>query len=201
MVEALIKKIDMGYQLDKKDVDFLKFACKALFYDLSKMLILFLFALVFHRGTACLLDLFLLAALRSNHGGIHLKHYWSCFALSFMVLAFSFVMPAFITVQKPVTLAALLICMLVNYLVGPLRSKQCHVKDTGIFKKNQIMTFVIIFIYLICLYLLPSSYTLATGFWIIIAHSAQLIVAKCMYYFTERRNTNEETDTKISQTA
>ena len=83
----------MGYQLDKRDMDFLKFAYKALFYDCSKMLIMFLFALATHRGTACLLDLFLLAGLRSNHGGIHLKHYWSCFALSFAVLIFSFSMP------------------------------------------------------------------------------------------------------------
>lgn len=199
MVEALIKKIDMGYELGKKDVDFLKFACKALFYDCSKMLILFLFALAFHRGTACLLDLFLLAGLRSNHGGIHLKHYWSCFALSFMVLVFSFAMPMLVTLQKPVMLAALLFCMLINYLVGPLRSRQCHVKDTGIFKKNQIRTFSIVFIYLVCLYLLPPSYVLATGFWTIITHSAQLVVAKCMYYFTERRNTNEKTGTKITQ--
>ena len=128
-------------------------------------------------------------------GGLKKQSRWNSFEALLELLCVIFY------VQKPVTLAALLICMLVNYLVGPLRSKQCHVKDTGIFKKNQIMTFVIIFIYLICLYLLPSSYTLATGFWIIIAHSAQLIVAKCMYYFTERRNTNEETDTKISQTA
>lgn len=199
-METLIKKIDMGYELNKKDVDFLKFAYKALFYDLSKMLILFLFSLALHRGTACLLDLFLLAALRSNHGGIHLKHYWSCFAMSFMVLVFSFAMPKFVTLQKPAMLAALLICMLINYLVGPLRSKQCHVTDTSIFKKNQVRTFAIVFLYLICFYLLPASYTLTTGFWIITAHSAQLIVAKCIQQFTERRNTNEKTDAEITQT-
>ena len=62
-MEKLIKKIDMGYQLDKRDMDFLKFAYKALFYDCSKMLIMFLFALATHRGTACLLDHFLLAGL------------------------------------------------------------------------------------------------------------------------------------------
>lgn len=198
-METLIKKVDMGYQLDKKDVNFLKFAYKALFYDCSKMLILFIFALTTHRGAACLLDLFLLAILRSNHGGIHLKHYWSCFALSFAVLIFSFTMPTIITLQKPAMLAVLLLCMLINYLVGPLRSKQCHIKDTSIFKRNQIRTFAIVFVYLIFLFLLPVSYTLATGFWIIIAHSAQLIIAKCMQYFTERRNINEKTDTKLTQ--
>lgn len=200
-METLIKKVDMGYQLDKKDVDFLKFAYKALFYDCSKMLIFFLFSLIVHRGAACLLDLFLLAALRSNHGGIHLKHYWSCFALSFTVLIFSFTMPMLVTLQKPAMLAALLLCMLVNYLIGPLRSKQCRITDTSIFKKNQIGTFAIVFIYLISLYLLPASYTLATGFWTIMTHSAQLIIAKCMRHFTERRNSNEKTDTKITQTA
>lgn len=199
-METLIRKIDMGYQLDKRDVNFLKFAYKALFYDCSKMLILFLFALATHRGAACLLDLFLLAGLRSNHGGIHLKHYWSCFAMSFAVLIFSFAMPMLVTLQKPAMLAALLLCMFINYLIGPLRSKQCHVKDTSIFKKNQIRTFAIVLIYLISLYLLPASYTLVTGFWIIITHSAQLIVAKCIKNFTERRNTNEKTDTKITQT-
>lgn len=73
-------------------------------------------------------------------------------------------------------------------------------KDISIFKKNQIRTFAIVFAYLISLYLLPASYTLATGFWTIIAHSAQLIVAKCMQHFTERRNFNEETDSKLTQT-
>lgn len=72
-------------------------------------------------------------------------------------------------------------------------------KDTSIFKKNQIASFAIVFIYLTALYLFPVSYTLTTGFWTISMYSAQLIVAKYMQYFIERRTTNEKVNAGIPQ--
>lgn len=198
-METLINKVDMGYQLDKKEVNFLKFAYKAILYDCSKLLILLLFSLAIHKGPACILDLLLLAGLRSNHGGIHLKHYWSCFAMSFMVMIFSFIMPGLISMPKPVLLGILLLCMIINYAIGPLRSRQCRMKDTSVFKKNQIASFAIVFIYLTALYLFPVSYTLTTGFWTISMYSAQLIVAKYIQYFIERRTTNEKVNAGIPQ--
>lgn len=178
-MDAIFHKIQINYALTDRDMKYLKFTLTALLYDISKMLILFLFFFAIGETAAFLLDMTLLILLRCNHGGLHTKHYFSCFLLSFSVLLFSIcLMPALLTPSKPTILMVLTLCMIVNYLTGPIRSKQCQVKDVDIFKRNQIHTFVIVFFFLVAAYLLPSSRLMLSGFWVIVAQSVQLIIAK-----------------------
>lgn len=181
-MDMLLQKIQTNYSLTDKDIKYLKFTLTGLFYDISKMVLLFLFFFAIDETAAFFLDLALLLLLRGNHGGLHTKHYFSCFLMSFFFLAFAIcIMPAaFPVIPKPIILIALAFCILVNYLIGPVRSEQCHVKDLGIFKRNQINTFMVVFIFMIVSYALPTSHLMTTGFWIIVAQSVQLIIAKCM---------------------
>lgn len=183
-MDTIFRKMQTNYSLTDRDIKYLKFSFTALLYDISKMLILFLFFFAIGETAAFLLDMALLILLRCNHGGLHTKHYLSCFLLSFSILLFAIcIMPA---LPKSVVTAVLSLCILINYLVGPIRSKQCQVQDDRIFHRNQRNTFLIVFIFLIATCLLPSSHLMISGFWVIVAQSAQLIIAKYLQTHTQK---------------
>lgn len=182
-MDVILQKIQTQYSLSDKDIRYLKFTITGLFYDISKMLLLFLFFWAIDEAVAFCFDLTLLILLRGNQGGLHTKHYFTCFLMSFGFLAFAIcLMPMFPIPPKPIILTILTLCILINYFIGPIRSEQCHVKDTGIFKKNQINTFFVVFAFCILYYILPSSHLMNTGFWIIVAQSVQLMIAKYIQY-------------------
>lgn len=186
-MDTFFRKLQANYSLTDRDIKYLKFTFTALLYDISKMVLLFLFFFMIDETAAFLLCMTLLILLRGNHGGLHTKHYFSCFLLSFFFLVFSIcIMPAILEVPKPLMLLGLTLCIVINYYVGPVRSEQCHVKDPGIFKRNQIHTFIIVFAFLILSYLLPSSHLMTCGFWIIVAQSVQLIIAKCIQKYKRK---------------
>lgn len=198
-MEMILDKLQTNYSLSDRDMAYLKFSLKALAYDISKIVILFLFFFAMDKAVVFCFDVALLFLLRGNQGGLHLKHYSTCFLFSFGVLLFSiYLMPALLMLPKPVMLIALMCCMLLNYKIGPIRSEQCHIKDNSFFKRLQANTFLVVFVYLIVLYLLPESYLLTTGFWIIISHSIQLAIAKSLQYIRERRLYYEKTVSQIS---
>jgi len=186
-MEMILDKLQASYSLSDQDRAYLKFSLTGLFYDLSKILIFFLFFLYMGKTTVFLFDMTLLILLRGNQGGLHLKHYATCFLFSLGVLIFSiYLMPGLLVVPKPAMLVALMICMLVNYCIGPVRNPKCHIEDNSFFARIQANIFMIVFIYSVILYLCPVNYLLTTGFWIIIFHSIQLAIAKSLQYTKER---------------
>ncbi len=188
----ILDKIQSAYSLSERDRIYLKFSFTALFYDISKIALFLVFFAFMGKTTVFLFDMLLLVLLRGNQGGLHLKHYTTCLLFSFgTFLAAIYLMPSLLIIPKPIMLFVLLLCIMVNYCIGPIRSEQCQMKDTSFFKYLQFNTFLVIFIYLIVLYLFPPNYLLTTGFWIIIFHSLQLAVAKGLKYMKERRLLHE----------
>lgn len=187
LTQKLFNKFNLEYELNKRNLSLLEFAGKAFFYDFSKLLILFLFALVTHQIAAFFLDTFLLILLRNSNGGIHLKHYWSCFLLSFFIIAFSIIIPQHLIFPKSIMLLLLLVCIFVNYMIGPLPSRQCRIKDRNIFSKGKINSFFIVFLYMTILFFFPVSPLLASGFYIIVFLSLQLVIEKFLRIYTERK--------------
>ncbi len=186
-MEMILDKLQSSYSLSDRDRACLKFSLTGLFYDLSKILIFFLFFLYMGKTTVFLFDMTLLILLRGNQGGLHLKHYATCFLFSLGVLIFSiYLMPGLLVVPKPAMLVALMVCMLINYCIGPVRNPKCHIEDNSFFARIQANIFMIVFIYAVILYLFPVNYLLTTGFWIIIFHSIQLAIAKSLQYTKER---------------
>lgn len=186
-MEMILDKLQTSYSLSDRDRAYLKFSLKGLFYDISKIMIFFLFFLYMGKTAVFLWDMAILILLRGNQGGLHLKHYTTCFLFSFGVLISSiYLMPGLLVISKPVMLVFLMICMLVNYYIGPVRNPKCRIEDNSFFARIQANVFLIVFIYAIILYLFPVNYLLTTGFWIIIFHSIQLAIAKSLQYTKER---------------
>lgn len=191
-MEMILDKLQSTYSLSERDRVYLKFSLTALLYDISKIVIFLVFFSFMGKTAVFLFDMLLLVLLRSNQGGLHLKHYTTCLLFSFgTLLAAIYLMPSLLVLPKPVMLSALLLCIMADYYIGPIRSEQCRMEDTSFFKRLQFNAFLVVFIYLIALYLFPVNYLLITGFWVIIFHSLQLAMAKSLKYMKERRLLHE----------
>lgn len=193
VMEMILDKIQSTYSLSERDRIYLKFSLTALLYDISKIAVFLLFFSFMGKTGVFLFDMLLLILLRGNQGGLHLKHYTTCLLFSFgTLLAAIYLMPSLLVLPKPVMLFSLLLCIMINYYIGPIRSEQCRMEDTGFFKYLQLNAFLVVFVYLVVLYLFPENYLLTTGFWIIVFHSLQLAIAKSLKYTKERRLHHEK---------
>ena len=188
----ILDKIQSAYSLSERDMVYLKFSFTALLYDISKIVLFLVFFSFMGKTSVFLFDMLLLILLRSNQGGLHLKHYMTCLLFSFgTLLGAIYLMPSLLVLPKPVMLFSLLLCIMADYFIGPIRSEQCRMEDTSFFKYLQFNAFVVVFVYLVVLYLFPVNYLLTTGFWIIVFHSLQLAMAKSLKYMKERRLLHE----------
>lgn len=188
----IMDKIQSAYSLSERDMIYLKFSFTALLYDISKIVLFLVFFSFMGKTTVFLFDMLLLVLLRSNQGGLHLKHYTTCLLFSFgTLLGAIYLMPSLLVLPKPVMLFSLLLCIMADYFIGPIRSEQCRMEDTSFFKYLQLNAFLVVFVYLVVLYLFPVNYLLTTGFWIIVFHSLQLAMAKSLKYAKERRILHE----------
>lgn len=81
-------------------------------------------------------------------------------------------------------LIALLLCIIVNYAIGPIVSKMRPLPTNQQAKKGKLEAFKIIFFYFIAVFLFPDVHLLLVGFWTIVLQTAQLIIA----YFIRKEN-------------
>lgn len=154
----------------------LKYFFKSSFAELSKIIILaFIFRkeLLLFSFTALLLCL-----LRIYSGGIHCKTYAGCFFTS--LLFFEIVLQGLmnITLSTTLQLFLLLICIIAGYLVSPVTSR-CHMELTPeVQQRCRLRYITVIFFYLLSIYIVPANQYLQAGFWVIILHTLQLMLAK-----------------------
>lgn len=164
------------YQLSTYQIAQIEFFFKNLLSELSKMLIM---GIMFHRHLKIYFFLlFMMCLLRSVSGGIHFYTYKSCLIASTVYMGTVITVLPHITIPRFVQLFLLLACIFICYSTAPVLSKyRTQFSEKSLYYCRNI-TCLIIFIYTLLMYIIPENpYTIA-GFWMIILHSFQLIVAK-----------------------
>lgn len=152
------------------------FSC--IIYEGSKILLFLLFFTLVHRLKGFLYSMIILLPLRIISGGLHFKHYTSCLAFSFgyfylVNVTLSSMMPSY-----GITFAVLCICILINYYIGPVTSNSRPVLSAEDISKAR-LHIVIATAYDTLLTMLFYETLLAPiGFWTIVLHSVQLIIAQ-----------------------
>ncbi len=152
------------------------FLFKSTFSEISKTLIM---ALLFHRLLPeYFFALFIMLFLRCSTGGIHFYTYWGCLLMSISYMALSIVILPMIHLPLPIQLLMLILSMLVCFGIGPVVSK--YRKETTADRKMYFRSIAsgFILVYILILMFFPEAKLLHVGFWVIITHSLQLIVAK-----------------------
>lgn len=181
----LSSKIQKMYGYTDYEMAIIKYSITALFSELSKLIIL---------GTAYAilgkLDLFiasfaLLIFLRINGGGYHCKHYITCLLLTgFVSYAAIILLPQINIPNYSIILIVLTMCLFITYIIGPVPSVFRPEPDSLLIKRCNNKCFLIIFFFIIIVSIFNSNRIikpyLIVGFWTIILHSIQLIIAKIL---------------------
>jgi len=164
------------YQYEQIKYVFLSFASEA-----SKMLLLFLFFLFFSKIPELIVATVVLLSVRIFTGGLHMKHYFSCFFVSFLIFFLGiFVLPNLITISTLGMIFILNICIVLVYICGPILSVYRPPITSEQKKSNSIKAATSILIYMYIIFVLPSNGCLYVGFWMIVLQTLQLGLAKIL---------------------
>lgn len=177
-MERFLSYIQRTLGYSDYEIALLKYFFTAVFYDVSKFILL---GIAF--GFVGLLPEYLMAtvvliSLRTSSGGLHFKTYLSCLIFSLVFFVFSIVILPLIPVTKLLKLCLLLVCMiLVNY-IGPITSRYRKKPDAILIKKSKKDCSTIIFFYCLLTFIIPTNHYIDVGFWVIIMQTLQLVLAK-----------------------
>lgn len=175
-MEYIKRQLKEKYHLSNYQIAQIVFLFKTLLSELSKMIIM---GILFHNQlTLYLFALFVMLFLRCSTGGLHFYTYWGCLACSIIYVGLALLVLPFIKIPTYLKLLLLLICIFICNFVGPVVSKYRPTPSKELYTRGKNATCMFIFIYSLILYIIPENEHLTVGFWIIILHSLQLIVAK-----------------------
>lgn len=175
-MEIFKKYLKNTYQLSSYQIAQVIFLFKTIFSEISKIIIM---GILFHdKFTLYLFALFIMIFLRCSMGGLHFYTYAGCLIASTLYLWLAVYLIPNIAVAKYIQTATLLLCILICNYIGPVISKYRPEASKERFARCKKFITIFIFIYALILYIMPENKYLYIGFWVIILHSLQLIVAK-----------------------
>ena len=175
-MQSLKQLLKEKYQLTNYQIAQLDFLRKTFFSESSKV---FIMGIIFYKNLPLyLFALFIMSILRCSTGGIHFYTYAGCFITSLLFLWLCIKLLPYIFIPLNFRITALLICMFICYCIGPVASKYRPPFSKNFIKKCKIIISVFILFYTLILYIMPESQYLIVGFWIVILHTLQLLIAK-----------------------
>ena len=155
-----------------------KYWLQCIFIEGSKILIFLIIFNFLGLTPQFITALFVLMLVRCNGGGIHLKHYLSCFLLSFVILACCIYLGVFIPISKMYTIIILLTCCILGYMLVPIVSDNRPEPDKNLIYQSKLKTVTTLIVYCFLICICPYNQYLNIGTWTIIIHIIQLILAK-----------------------
>ncbi len=165
----------------------IKFIVFTILSEISKLMLIGLFFFYSKKLTVFIMAAFVLCLLRISTGGLHFKHYLSCFLASFSIFFIGVSELNGIQFTKFVQLITLLLCIIINYYCAPVVSSFRPIPDGIKIQRAKKQSITIITAFSIILYIFPQNQYVNVGFWMIILQTIQLFAAKIL----KRRKTNE----------
>lgn len=179
-MDRFLNKVQEEYGYTDYQIKLIKFSLTGIFYDLSKTLIFMIYFFATGKFIEFIFAAVPLILLRTKTGGIHLKKYWSCFLFSFAYFYTVInILPALITVHPLVVYPILLVCAVLDYMIGPILNNRPALAESVI-KKAKIQGFQVVFIVAVLFFLFPNVSYLIVSLWTIVLHVVQLAIAKML---------------------
>lgn len=177
-MKIISEYIDAMPDLNAQEKARLNYFLSCVIYEGSKIILFLLFFSLTHHLKSFLYALMILLPLRTISGGLHFKHYISCFAFSFGY--FYTVTVLLQSVQLPfwVSILLLISCVFINYAIGPVTSDSRPPLTTERIKQGRLRITAITCYESILTGLFFDTSLATVGFWTIVLHSVQLIIAK-----------------------
>ena len=142
---------------------------------------LYIFYIIIGKALSFTVFILLLSLIRFNSGGFHCKHYKSCFLLTYLAVV---ILPQLITPDILFIQIITIVCIIINYYIGPIVSPLRPSPNSVLLKHCQNNSFLIIFAFFIIVSIFNSHSIiyqyLIIGFWTIILHTCQMMFAKIL---------------------
>ena len=178
-MDHIMNKIQAEYGYSDYQIKLIKFSLTGILYDVSKTLIFLVFFCATGKGLEYLFAIVPLILLRTRTGGIHFRSYWSCLLASFVYLyAVINILPVFVTVHPLIVYLVLLVCAVLDYLIGPATLKERPKAPENAIKKAKIQNFQVVFLVAVAFFIFSNHQYLMVSFWTVVFHTVQLFITK-----------------------
>lgn len=156
------------------------FYIKAFASEFSKIIIFFILFKTLKLEKEFFTALFFLFLFRTNSGGIHCNHYLSCLILSLFILIFDILLGVKFFIPK---FCMIFICIMsgtICFILSPIQARTRPPATKTLIKKAKSRTLLIIILFILLLIFNDVSTFTNIGFWMLVVHTFQLILAHIM---------------------
>lgn len=178
MLDKFCRKLQRDFGFTNKERNQIHYILSAIWSDGSKLVIMGIFFFITGRLLEYIIATTILWLFRTNSGGIHFKHYSSCFAFSFFLMVMCIlVMPQFVIVNKAIINISLIFFAIIVAIIKPVRAvgRPAVTHSSNMHFKFSIWKYL--FLYLLLTYVSDVNNYLIVGYWIIVFQLTQLIIA------------------------
>lgn len=178
MLDKFCNKLQQDFGYTDKEINRIHYILSAFLSDGSKLIIMGIFFFATDKLLEYILATTILLLFRTNSGGIHFKHYISCFAFSFFIMVMCiFVMPELFVMNKTAILLSLTFCMIVVGVIRPVHAVGRPAVNLSSNMQFKFSIWKYIFLYLLLTYISNINSFLVIGYWVIIFQILQLMIA------------------------
>ncbi len=163
--------------LSLSEQKFIIYKLKCIFNDFSKFIIISIFFAFVGLFKEFLFASMISIPLRIYSGGLHFKHYLSCFLFSFGY--FILLIYGLSAISLPIYLSIILmiLCSIINFCLSPIQSASrppLPIAESQRVKQKSFMLSLYCMLIILLFYQTPLA---SVGYWTILLHSVQLIIA------------------------
>lgn len=162
------------------ELELIRYLLLCIIYDVSKFLILLIFFSIFHLGKYFCMEILFLTSLRNFFGGLHFKHYTSCFIFSFLFSSVGVLLSHLIVLNDIYQIILLTVIILISSAIKPITSATRPPLSAKQEKINHCCGMIVLFVYLILFLTIQNFPYRNICIWTIILQTIQLIVANLM---------------------
>lgn len=177
MEEKFKTYLQNEFQFSSLEAGRIIYAIKAIFSELSKLLITLLVALPFGYADEVLVATIVLLSIRCNSGGLHFSHYISCF-----LFTSAFYIIAIALARYPLPNIYLIFGLLISFgiflFTGPITSVMRPRLTEDEVKKYSHRVIILLLVYSALLILLETLPYRELIYWVIVLQIIQLLCAK-----------------------
>lgn len=165
------------FQFSSLDAGRIIYAIKAIFYELSKLLIALLAALPFGYADEVLIATIVLLSIRCNSGGLHFSHYISCFLFTSAFYVVAIALSRY-PLSNGYLALGLLLALGIFLITGPITSVMRPRLTAAEVKKYSRRVIILLLVYSSLLILLETLPYRELIYWVIVLQIFQLLCAK-----------------------
>lgn len=147
-------------------------------YEGSKIILFILFFAITKHLKDFIYSMIILLPLRIISGGLHFKHYWACLVFSFGYFYIVTIPLGTCIPPYGIALVTLGICIVINYHLSPIMSDSRPPLPPEAVRRTRLHIFIATAYDTILTALFYDTNLAPVGFWTIVLHSVQLIIAK-----------------------